>query len=84
MRNVLLFFSAALLGSAVSLCQAPNPTVAEARTFLAHTNEELQTLGVRSARAEWVAETHITDDTEVLSALVNEQLASRMLALVAE
>ena len=49
------------------------PTVAEARAFLDSAERELQTLGVKSARASWVAATYITDDTEALSADAQER-----------
>jgi len=59
------------------------PTVAEARGFLDNANAELLTLSTQAQRADWVGETHITDDTEALDALVNQQTESRVLELVA-
>src|SRR5574338_1311756 len=44
------------------------PTVAEARRFMARAEAELLDLSVKAQRAEWVAETYITDDTEALTA----------------
>ncbi|MDQ2926076.1 MAG: M2 family metallopeptidase, partial [Acidobacteriota bacterium] len=81
-RSLLLsaVFACPLLASA----QNGTPTVAEARAFLDSANAELLTLTTRSQRADWVGETHITDDTEALDALINEQTATRILALVAE
>ncbi len=81
-RSLLLsaVFACPLLASA----QNGTPTVAEARAFLDRANAELLTLTTRSQRADWVGETHITDDTEALDALINEQTATRILALVAE
>ena len=38
--------------------------------------DELQDLGVRAARANWVQENYITDDTEVLSAQAQEKLTA--------
>ncbi|MDQ2925534.1 MAG: M2 family metallopeptidase [Acidobacteriota bacterium] len=79
-----------LLLTAVFVCplfacaQNGTPTVAEARAFLDRANAELLTLTTRSQHADWVGETHITDDTEALDALINEQTATRILALVAE
>ena len=66
------------------MAQTGTPTVAEAKAFLDRANAELLQLGSRAQRADWVAETHITDDTEVLDALLNEQTNTRTLQLVAE
>src|ERR1039458_2605861 len=44
------------------------PTVADATKFLARAERELDSLGVRAARAQWVQENFITDDTEILNA----------------
>ena len=58
-----------LLLAAVCVCplfataQGAPPTVAEARKFLADTNAELLALGNRTARADWVGATHITEDS---------------------
>lgn len=45
------------------------PTAAEAQTFIDHANAELLKLGNDASRAEWIAETDITDDTEATTAL---------------
>lgn len=60
------------------------PTVAEAQAFLDKANADLLKLATEASHAEWVAETHITEDTEALSALENERMAARTLQLVAE
>src|ERR1039458_5428962 len=44
------------------------PTVADATKFLARAERELDSLAVRAARAQWVQENFITDDTEILNA----------------
>ena len=62
----------------------PAPTPAEAQVFLDRAKVELLELSTASSHAEWTAETDINDDTEATSARLNEQLASRTLALVAE
>jgi peptidyl-dipeptidase A len=41
-------------------------------------------LSTNASRAEWTAETDITDDTEATTALINEQVTARMLELAAE
>lgn len=60
------------------------PTVPEAQAFLDKANADLLKLATEASHAEWVAETHITEDTEALSALENERMAARTLELVAE
>lgn len=49
------------------------PTVAEAERFLRDAEVSLQQLSVIAQRAAWVYETHITDDTEAMSAQASEQ-----------
>jgi peptidyl-dipeptidase A len=51
-------------------------TVAEAQAFMKKAEDQLQDLGVRTARATWVQENFITDDTEVLSAQAQEKLTA--------
>src|ERR1700739_4341161 len=60
------------------------PTPDEARTFVDRANAELFKLNADGSRAEWTAETDITDDTEATSALINEQATARTLQLVEE
>ncbi|MFZ6675032.1 M2 family metallopeptidase [Undibacterium sp. Xuan67W] len=52
---------------------ASAPTVAEAERFLRDAEVRLQQLSVIAQRAAWVYETHITDDTEAMSAQASEQ-----------
>jgi peptidyl-dipeptidase A len=84
MRIRSLLLAVALVFPLFSTAQNAAPTVAEARAFIDRTNAELLTLGTQAARAAWVAETHITDDTEAIGALTNQQTNSRLLQLVAE
>jgi peptidyl-dipeptidase A len=74
-----------LTGSAVALTlataalfSAPRKPVtpADAQTFLAKVEPELDALSIRSNRADWVKSTFITDDTEILAAQQNENLIS--------
>ncbi|HLJ24765.1 MAG TPA: M2 family metallopeptidase [Candidatus Acidoferrales bacterium] len=44
------------------------PTVAEAERFISHAENQLLDLWIKDARAGWVAENFITDDTEAISA----------------
>lgn len=53
---------------------AAKPTPADAKAFVAKVNADLKRLGTQAARAEWVKNTYITDDTEILSAEAGEAL----------
>ncbi len=58
------------------------PTVASAQAFIDKAEAELLKLNIMGARAEWVDETYITDDTDLLTAAENERLIARTTALV--
>ncbi|HEV2446205.1 MAG TPA: M2 family metallopeptidase [Candidatus Sulfopaludibacter sp.] len=60
------------------------PTAADAQAFIDHANAELLKLSNDAGRAEWIAETDITDDTEATTALINELFTARWLALSEE
>jgi peptidyl-dipeptidase A len=49
------------------------PTPEDARRFIDDAEQKLLILGVDSARADWVKDTYITDDTETLSAKLDER-----------
>jgi peptidyl-dipeptidase A len=51
---------------------ASEPTVEEARAIVAKVDADLRRLWVASARASWVAQTFITEDTEILSSAAEE------------
>ena len=51
---------------------------------MSNAEAELLKLNVMAQRAEWVAETYITVDTEILTAAANEQLIKRTTELVNE
>jgi peptidyl-dipeptidase A len=51
-------------------------TVAEAQRFMKKAEDQLEDLGVRASRAQWVQENFITDDTETMSAQANEKLTA--------
>jgi peptidyl-dipeptidase A len=59
-------------------------TAAEAQEFVNRADTELLKLQTDASHAEWTAETDITDDTEATTALLNEQVTGRTLALTAE
>ena len=76
-------FSVALLAAAATAvlamgCTAgsstpPAPTAADAKAFLDTVNQTMLKLGVLENQAGWVAQNFITDDTEALSARINQQ-----------
>lgn len=63
---------------------ASKPTVAEAEQFIAQAEARLNQLNTRAARAAWVQENFITDDTEAISADANEQSTAAVTELVEE
>ena len=48
------------------------PTPAEATRFLESANDTLKRFGIEQNQAGWIAQTYITDDTEALSAKINQ------------
>jgi peptidyl-dipeptidase A len=64
--------------------EQPPATVAEAQAFVDRANAELLEFATDSQQAEWIVETDITDDTEAVGALINEQATARTLALTEE
>ena len=61
----------------VLAAQAQAPTVAGARRFVAHAESTLDALSVKASRADWVANTFITFDTEELTAEASEVYANQ-------
>ncbi|MCE5247875.1 MAG: M2 family metallopeptidase [Candidatus Polarisedimenticolia bacterium] len=59
----------------------PAPTVDEAKRFVAQAEARLLDLWVRGQRADWVNNTYITDDTEILSAQANEAIIAETTAM---
>jgi peptidyl-dipeptidase A len=59
--------------AALTGCTAHKPTPEEARKFIDDVEQKLLVLGVDSARADWVKDTYITDDTETLAAKLDER-----------
>jgi peptidyl-dipeptidase A len=82
LRRVLL--PAFLFAALISCSTAPAPTVADAETFMKKAEAELEKLTVMGQRAEWVAETYINGDTEVLTAAANEAIIKRTTELIKE
>ncbi len=61
---------------------ASKHTVAEAEQFISQAEARLNELNTRAARAQWVQENFITDDTEAISADANEQGTAAVTELV--
>src|SRR2546426_6569654 len=73
-----LLFSPSLIQA-----QTPSkPTVAEAEQFMNQAEARLNDLTVKTARAVWVQENFITDDTEALSADAEDQITAVVTELV--
>src|SRR5262249_12390620 len=51
----------------------PKATPEEARKFIDEAEQKLLVLGVDAARADWIKATYITDDSEAVSALLDER-----------
>ncbi|HZN03467.1 MAG TPA: M2 family metallopeptidase, partial [Candidatus Polarisedimenticolia bacterium] len=84
-RAARVLSAAAVLALALlSAAPAARPTVEEARRFVDQANERLLELNNRLQRAQWVAATYITDDTEKISSEYNEQSIAATTALALE
>ena len=76
---LLLLFSALLATPAYA---ASAPTVAEAEKFMAQAEDRLRDLSIKAARAGWVQENFITDDTEAIATEANDQLSAATTELI--
>src|SRR5580692_4093248 len=65
----LLACAAALLAA----CGAPRPTPFDAKTFIDLAEQKLLALNIDSGRADWIKATYITDDTENISAKLDQR-----------
>jgi hypothetical protein len=63
---------------------ATKPSVAEALAFIDRAEQELNTLQIDQARASWVEETYITDDTVALLAKASDRLIARQTELIGQ
>jgi peptidyl-dipeptidase A len=59
--------------AAMAFAADPKATPEEARKFIDDAEQKLLLLGVDAARADWVKSTYITDDTEAISAKLDEK-----------
>jgi len=78
MQKKILVLLMAGLGWGSAALAAPSvkkgaPTVAEAERFVADAEARLTKLDINAARADWVYQTYITDDTEAITAQAGEQ-----------
>ena len=72
------------IGIALNLLPAAAPTVADALAFMDRAEAELSVLNVTDQRAEWIHETYINDDSELLAAAQDEKYIARTTELVSE
>jgi peptidyl-dipeptidase A len=87
LRFSLLAFASFLCCVSSGTAQTPSsakPTVAEALAFIDAAEQELNKLNIDAARASWVEETYITDDTVVLAAEAADRVIARQTALIGE
>jgi peptidyl-dipeptidase A len=75
MRRSLIWCAPSLILSCGALAAAPPtpPTAAEAKAFAEAAEARLLKTSVEASRADWVNQTFLTDDTEILSAIANER-----------
>jgi peptidyl-dipeptidase A len=73
---------AAVLCPSVTFAQSSKPTVAEAQAFMDKAEAELHAASTEGARAAWVQETFITDDSEAIAAKADERLRTKTNELV--
>jgi peptidyl-dipeptidase A len=78
--RVLLFLSSFLF--VIQAQPASKPTVAEAEQFMNQAEARLNEIEVKAARASWVQENFITDDTQALSADAQDQLTAATTELI--
>jgi peptidyl-dipeptidase A len=67
---------------ATTACQAPQPTIEDARKFIGDANTRLLRLSSDGQRADWVKSTFITDDTETIAAQADERAIAAQVDLV--
>ncbi len=56
----------------------------EAKAFVAKASEEMAALLIEAQRADWIANTYITEDTEALSAEANEKMTETVVRMANE
>ncbi len=78
--RVLLFLFSSLV--VIQAQAASKPTVADAEQFMKQAQARLNEIEVKAARASWVQENFITDDTQALSADAQDQLTAATTELI--
>ena len=61
---------------AFTACSASKPSPADAKTFIDEAEKKLLALGVEAGRADWIKATYIIDDSEIVSAKLDERAIS--------
>ena len=77
-----VILSLSLLLFVIEAQAASKPTVADAEQFMNQAEARLNDIEVKAARASWVQENFITDDTEALSADGQDQLTAATTELI--
>jgi peptidyl-dipeptidase A len=80
----LMTFQSQKAASAAQPQTAAAPTVEEARQFTDAAEKRLLDLWIKSGRAQWVQETFITDDTEILAAQADQNVKAATSELAAQ
>src|SRR6266566_4352847 len=57
-------------------CSGSKPSSADAKAFIDEAETKLQAVGVEAGRADWIKSTYIIDDSEIVSAKLNERAIS--------
>ncbi len=70
----------AVLAAGADRKSAPKSTPAEARRFIDNAERQLDILNIDASRADWIKSTYITDDTEAISARLDEHAIAAAVA----
>lgn len=70
--------------SNASQAAAKPATADEAKAFVAKASEEMAALLIEAQRADWIANTYITDDTEALTAEANQKMTETVVRMANE
>jgi len=84
MRHHLSTLILVAIMTTISAAQASAPTVADLQKFLDDAETRLNNLSVKASRANWVQQTHITDDTEAIAAAANDDFLAAVTELSAQ
>src|SRR5437764_12344821 len=73
-------FCIAFTLAAIAFAADPKATPEEARKFINDAEQKLLLLGIDAGRADWIKSTYITDDTEAISAKLDEKAIAATVA----